>query len=176
MDAADLMIINEKMQEKSIMKANVRTEKFGLVLSQEDVHAIITEKRVTLREERRLELGESIVPKIIDAFCDSPFISQNNYLQTLISLQHIFFEYKNEMDDEITDDELLNFMKEQFDGVCYGDTDYLETTCLDVFARAVRAGYDGLPASDGRGEYSKLDSVPRWDHALFLEVLNELMQ
>ena len=61
------------------------------------------------------------------------------------------------MNDEITDDELLHFMKEQFDGICYGDTDYLETTCLEIFASAVRAGYDGLPASDGSGEYAKLD-------------------
>ena len=176
MNAADLMIIYEKTQITSIMNANVRTEKFGLVLSQEDARALMAEKRETLLEERRVELGESIVPKIIDTFCDSPFISQNNYLQTLISLQRIFFEYKNEMNDEITDDELLHFMKEQFDSVCYGDTEYLETTCLDIFARAVRAGYDGLPASDGSGEYAKLDPVPRWDHALFLEVLNELVQ
>lgn len=38
MNAADLMIINEKTQVTSIMNANVRTEKFGLVLSQEDAH------------------------------------------------------------------------------------------------------------------------------------------
>ncbi len=29
--------------------------------------------------------------------------------------------YKNEMQDEITDEELLNFMKEQFETVGYGD-------------------------------------------------------
>lgn len=57
--------------------------------------------------------------------------------------------YKNEMQDEITDEELLNFMKEQFETVCYGDLDYLEGTCLDIFAQAIRAGYRGISKHKG---------------------------
>ena len=71
-------------------------------------------------------------------FCDSSFLSQNNYVETLIRLQEIFYLYKNEMQDEITDDELIHFMREQFEAVCYGDLDYLEGTCyLSVGAEQV---------------------------------------
>ena len=38
--------------------------------------------------------------------------------------------------DEISDEELLQFMQEQFDSVCFGDLDYLEGTCLEIFAQA----------------------------------------
>lgn len=55
--------------------------------------------------------------------------------------------------DEITDDELLEFMREQFENVCYGDFDYLEGTCLDLFAQAIRAGYSGYKKAEGRGEF-----------------------
>ncbi len=82
--------------------------------------------------------------------------------------------YKNEMQDEITDEELLNFMKEQFETVCYGDLDYLEGTCLDIFAQAIRAGYRGYQQTQGRGEFEKFDIVPRWDRGLYLETLKEL--
>ena len=41
--------------------------------------------------------------------------------------------------DELTDDELLTFMKEQFDTVCFGDTDYLGDTCLEIFSQAAQA-------------------------------------
>ncbi len=51
--------------------------------------------------------------KIIYEFCDSDFIDQNNYVDTIIRLQEIFYLFKNEMQDEITDDELLHIMKEQ---------------------------------------------------------------
>ena len=47
------------------------------------------------------------------------------------------------MEDEITDDELLHLMKEQFELLWFGDLDYLEGTCLADFAQAVRAGYEG---------------------------------
>lgn len=68
-------------------------------------------------------------------FCDSPYIMQENYCESLIRLQEIFYLYKNEMQDEITDDEPLEFMQEQFETVCYGDFDYLESSCLDIFSQ-----------------------------------------
>lgn len=79
------------------------------------------------------------------------------------------------MQDEITDDELLHFMKEQFETVCYGDLDYLEGTCLANFAQAIRAGYRGYSETDGYGEYVSLDEVSRWDRKLYLEALRELL-
>ena len=45
-------------------------------------------------------------------------------------LQDIFYSFKNEAMDLLTDDELLTFMKEQFEEICMGDTEYLESTCL----------------------------------------------
>lgn len=78
------------------------------------------------------------------------------------------------MQDEITDDELIQFMREQFETVCYGDLDYLEGTCLDIFAQAVRAGYRGYQKTQGHGEFEKFDIVQRWDKELYLETLREL--
>ena len=132
------------------------------------------ERKQALTTERRVEFGPGILPKIIYTFCDSPYFSQDSYRDTLIRLQEIFFQYKNEMHDEITDDELLTFMKEQFDGVCYGDPDYLEGTCLEIFSQAVRAGYRGYRVTQGKGEFSKVDLAARWDRNLYLKVLEEL--
>ena len=78
------------------------------------------------------------------------------------------------MMDLISDDELLHFMKEQFETICYGDLEYLEGTCLTGFAEAIRAGYRGYKESEGYGEYAQFDAVPRWDYNLYLETLKEL--
>lgn len=56
----------------------------------------------------------------------------------------------------------------------FGDFDYLEGTCLDIFAQAVRAGYRGYQQTGGRGEYAEFDEVLRWDRELYLEVLRDL--
>ncbi|MCI9068699.1 MAG: hypothetical protein HFI65_08565, partial [Lachnospiraceae bacterium] len=135
---------------------------------------ILAERTRVLREQKRVEFGEGIVPRIIDEFCDSDFIDRDNYADTVVRLQEIFYLYKNEMQDEVSDEELLHFMREQFEEICFGDLDYLEGTCLNIFAQAVRAGYRGYRASEGRGEYGKFDEVKRWDPELYLEALREL--
>ncbi len=85
-------------------------------------------------------------------------------METIIRLEEIFYLYKNETQDEVTDDELL----------CFGDLDYLEGTCLNNFTQAIRMGYEGHKGSDGYGEYSKFDEVKRWDYDLYFEALKEL--
>lgn len=78
------------------------------------------------------------------------------------------------MQDEITDDELLHLMKEQFENLCYGDLDYLEGTCLSNFAQAIRAGYKGYRETDGYGEYSRFEFQESWRRDLYLDALQEL--
>jgi hypothetical protein len=50
----------------------------------------------------------------------------------------------------------------------------LEGTCLERFATAIRAGYEGYQKSGGHNEYEKFDEEPRWDKDLYLEVLKDL--
>lgn len=169
-----LFLLQQQNWLDRIMKTNRKTESFGLVLSGQDAALLLSERTNALRQEQRVEFGESITEKIIYEFCDSDFINQNNYVDTIIRLQEIFYSYKNEMLDEITDDELLHFMKEQFETTCFGDLDYLEGTCLTIFSQAVRAGYGGFRESGGLGEYSKFDEVTRWDYRLYLDALENL--
>lgn len=128
--------------------ANEYTEKFGLKLSEEDGSLLLTERKNILKKQERVEFGEGILPKLIFAFCDSPYIYQDNYTDTLGRLQEIFYMYKNETLDEITDDELIEFMKDQFDGPCQGSVDYLEDTSLEVYARNSRFGLHGSKEDD----------------------------
>ncbi len=168
-------LLQQQNQLGKVVETNRITQKYGLTLSKEEAQLLLSERSFALREQKRVEFGEGITPKIIYEFCDSDFIDQNNYVQTMIRLQEIFYLYKNEMQDEISDDELLHFMKEQFEEKCFGDLDYLEGTCLLIFSKAVRAGYRGYKASEGRGEYEQFDEVSRWDYELYLETLKELL-
>lgn len=167
-------VLQQQNQQEIILKTNQSTEKFGLTLTEQDAKLILEEREEALCEQKRVEFGESIIEKIIYEFCDSGYIDQSNYVDTIIRLQKIFYLYKNEMQDEITDDELLHLMKEQFELLCFGDLDYLEETCLADFAQAVRAGYSGYKESDGCGEYSRFDQVKRWDDRLYQETLAKL--
>lgn len=174
MDNHWMDLLQSTNQLAKVVETNQYTERFGLTLSEQDAQLILEHRKAALREQRRVEFGESIVPKIIREFCDSAYIDQENYVDTLLRLQEIFYLYKNEMNDEITDDELLHLMKEQYELLCFGDLEYLESTCLSDFAQAIRAGYNGYRETDGYGEYSRFDQQKRWDYELYLETLKEL--
>ena len=167
-------IWGKQNQLAKVMETNQDTVKYGLTLSEADAQLIVSERGNALKEQKRVEFGVGISVKIIYEFCDSAYIDQNNYVDTIIRLQEIFYLYKNEMQDEITDDELLHFMKEQFETICFGDLDYLEGTCLDIFAQAIRAGYRGHLKTRGWGEFTDRDIMPRWDRELYLEALEAL--
>ena len=77
-----LEVMNRQQWMKQIQETNQYTSKYGLQLSEEDTEVLIEEKNHTLKAERRVEFGQSVIPQIIYIFCDSAFISQDNYLDT----------------------------------------------------------------------------------------------
>lgn len=127
-----------KNQVQAITAMNDKTERFGLMLTEEDAKLLVENRKQSLLMQQRVEFGVGILPKLIFTFCDSPNIDQDNYVDTLISLQEIFYRCKNESLDELTDDELLEYMKSAFDGVCQGSLEYLEDTALESITREVR--------------------------------------
>ena len=129
----------EKAAE-SIMKTNEYTEKFGLVLTEDQALRLCAARAETLKREGRVEFGKSAVDALILAFCDSPFVSNSDYEDTLHELIRIFYEYKNETGDLISDELLIAAMREFYDGSCRGDLELLETRELDGFARSIRDG------------------------------------
>ena len=148
METAESSFLLEKVKE-----ANDYTARYGLSLSEEEAALLLRERKDTLKEQERVEFGEGILPKLIFAFCDSPYIYQDNYVETLGRLQEIFYFYKNESLDEITDDELINFMKAGFDGSCQGSLDHLEDTRLAALARRTRFGQNFYEEEEAGDEY-----------------------
>lgn len=141
-DLFEIMLENGQKQElKKIYECNRHTEKFGVTLTQQEVTALLKSRKENLKTQERVEFGEGILSKLIMSFCDSPYIYQDNYTDTLAALQEIFYQYKNESLDELTDDELIEFMKNHFDGDCQGSLEYLEETILEEFARQIRGGH-----------------------------------
>lgn len=167
--------VQRKQELERVLACNEKTEAFGLMLTEEDAGKLMACRRDSLRTQMRVEFGKGILPEIIVTFCDSPYLQQENYADVIAELQEVFYLYKNESEDNLTDEELLAFMKEQFDGVCCGSVAYLEETCLERFARAVRAGYRDYVEDGGSGEYGKFSEEARWDRDLFLETLFDLL-
>lgn len=127
-------------QEQELAASNHISEKFGLTLSQSQMQELLTRRTQALRSTGRVEFGGGILPKLIKTFCDSPYLTQTEYAQTLEELQDLFYAFKSESGERLTDDELLGLMRWCFDGPAGGATEYLAGVCLEELCRKMRQG------------------------------------
>jgi hypothetical protein len=132
-----------------IKKCNEYSVKYGLQLSDEQINLLIENRKESLEESGRIEFGGGILPKLILEFADSPYIYQDNYLDTLTQLQECFYYFKNESMEEISDDELIHLMKKYFDDECQGSAEYLQSTILENISRDTRYKTIGFRDNDG---------------------------
>lgn len=132
MEARDwLEHMQDGQQKRLLLEMNAATIEYGLVLSKEEIEMLLQERKNELKRQQRVEFGEGILPKLIMEFCNSAYIYADNYAETIVRLQAIFYTFKNELGDEIPDTEILQFMYAQYEQFCGGDLDYLESACLE---------------------------------------------
>ncbi len=132
----------EKQAVNEIMKCNDLTVKFGLILTEVQALELVETRSYALKQNGRIEFGGGVIDKLINEFCDSPYISINNYNETLHELLEIFYYYKNETLDLMSDDDLIKYMKNAFDGICQGSIELLSARELYKLARNLRYGYE----------------------------------
>lgn len=114
----------------------------GLMLSEADITELVELRGQALRSMGRVEFGGGILPKLIRAFCTSPYVDSENYAATLGELQDAFYYFRNESDDRFSDDELIAFMERVFNGQAHGSAEVLTSISLEELCRWVRNGFD----------------------------------
>ena len=122
----------------AILDTNVVTSQYGLTLTREDVVKLLNTRDRALADNDRIELGQGVIDRIILAFCDSPYLNCTNYADTLCALTELFYYMKNDTLDQMPDDELIQRMKEYFNGEDKGSLELLAGRELEQMARNIR--------------------------------------
>lgn len=68
------------------------------------------------------------------------YISNENYEDTLHELIGMFYDFKNDTWDAVTDDELISFMKKAFNGRCRGSLVLLSSEALPQLSKHIHSG------------------------------------
>lgn len=134
-------LIIQKQATYEIEQCNNFTADYGLVLTHVQAVELIETRTYALNANGRIEFGGGVIDKIIKEFCDSPYISMHNYAETLHDLIEMFYYYKNESLELISDDDLIKFMKDKFDGVCQGSLELLSGRELAKMSHNLRYSY-----------------------------------
>lgn len=124
-----------------IIRCNQITSRYGLTLKEADAIELADTRSEALEKLGRIEFSGGTINKLILEFCDSPYLSQSNYAETMHELIEAFYYYKNETLDEVDDDDLIAFMKQYFDRTCRGSLELLETRDLENLAKKLRYGF-----------------------------------
>ena len=110
---------------QALTQANQITSQYGLVLTEQQMLSLLQQRQEALEATGRVEFGDGVLHLLAERFCDSPFLCPANYEETLGELQALFYYFKNECRDRLTDREVLDGMKRLFDGGAQGATEYL---------------------------------------------------
>lgn len=134
--------VPEKAAAQEIMNCNEMTSRYGLVLTQVEALVLAQTRGEALKRAGRVEFGGGAMQALITAFCDSPYITQAEYPDTLCELARIFYDFKTDSLDEVDDAVAIVLMRKAFDEWC-GSADMVESR-MEALARNVRYGRDAM--------------------------------
>ena len=123
---------------QEIIKCNEFTESHGLALSLEQAYDLIETKNAALKHTGRIDFESGTINRIIREFCDCRYISRSDYAEILNSLVEIFYYFKNETMDLVSDEDLISIMRKYFDESCMGSIDLLQSRELESLARKIK--------------------------------------
>lgn len=130
----------EEQAAERVFSCNGRSEKFGLSLSKEQSIRIAKFWIRVLDKTERVEFGTNAVDMLINELCSSPYITQNDYENTLCEMIELFYIFKGETNEKVGDCELVMFMKKAFDEYCHGSTKLLSGKVLEELVKHIRSG------------------------------------
>lgn len=120
----------ERQAADKVLACNEEIGKYGLVLTEQQALALVQTRTNALRENKRIELNGGIIDKLILAFCNSPYIDKDTYEDTLHELINLFYDLKNNTWDTVSDDDIIEFMKNAFNNRCHGSLELLSGEAL----------------------------------------------
>lgn len=135
-------IFMRKQAVVEVVECNDKTLRYGLMLSPSDAKELVETRNEELSRYGRMEFGGGMLKKLIEEFCDSPYLSQQEYLNTLSELTETFYYFKNESLDLISDDELIAFMKYCFNNRCNGSIELLQGREMEQMTGNLRCGIE----------------------------------
>ena len=127
---------------RELESCNQVSGRFGLSLRPEQMARLEAERVTALRDTGLVEFGGGILKKLVYEFCDSPYISQKNYEESLAGLQELFYYFKKETGGRMSDDELVERMGRAFNRKAQGSIPYLAGMDMEEDEELGREGDD----------------------------------
>lgn len=153
----DIVLLSQQMRSAATLQElaalNDTTSKYGLVLTEHEMKELVEHRFDTLNALRRVEFGRGILPDLVAAFASSPYVMQETYAETIAGLQSVFYRLKEETDEAISDDDLIDSMRVLFDSKAHGSVEYFDSIDPHVLVAQAKS-----VNNDAHENWSEFDS------------------
>lgn len=127
----------EEAGKEKLLALNEVSECYGLRLTQEDAGALIVSRNEVLKAYDRIEWDYSLLEKLIKTFSASAYIQSEDYLQLLTELIEIFHYMKNQTEDYLQDDDIIEMLFKCFEEKAGGSIDLLKARDVEAYLAEV---------------------------------------
>jgi len=136
--------LSQKLALEELLESNDKSGLYGLKLTPQDALVLIESRNQALVSHGRIEVGSATIGKIVEAFLDSPYIQQSDYIAILDDLIETFYYMKNEMFEIISDDDLIELMVKYYNGKSGGSIELLRDRDLEKVLRYIHNNIGGI--------------------------------
>lgn len=105
----------QDFSSEKLMALNEESINYGLVLTDDDVRQITKNTKETLRKTGRIETSTDSLEKIIAFLYSSPYTQKDDYVEVISDMEEIFYYFKNQVLDLLSDDEVIEILKNIYD-------------------------------------------------------------
>lgn len=124
----------------AIASLNTFTAPRGLMLSDTAAREVAQTRLRALKENNRIELGAGVIEKLILVFSASRYVTPDDWEELVHTIVESFYFAKTETHDAVSDNELIKFMLDEFEGTCEGSVELL-TQSIERYIRELNGGY-----------------------------------
>ena len=103
-----------------LLEINSTTQKHGLILTEAIAKEIAEARQYALKENDRIDFSSDTLTRLVKAFSESYYITQENFSEIIGEMLDLFYFLKNEIDDVLSDDDMISEMLIVFNETCFG--------------------------------------------------------
>ncbi|WP_438432864.1 DUF6323 family protein [Gorillibacterium sp. sgz500922] len=127
----------EEEQVRELLRLGSREGTSTILLTAEEARLLLAARRRSLAAYGRVELDIRPLKQLLRAFGGSPYLEKNSPGSTLPELLELFYYARNETEDRLSDDRLLELLRHWYDGVCQGSIELLRDR-VELYAGKLR--------------------------------------
>ncbi len=120
-----------KLNDLLLIDEQHLVEKYQNYLSKKELRELLAANQQYLNDYGRMEINQHSFDRILEEFCELPDFSKDD----LEELLELFYYLRNDLSENISDEQILDLMKRTYVDKCFGSMEILRAEMFELLDR-----------------------------------------